>query len=286
MKKRLSILLILALLLSLCGCGADPGPLTLPQTQPVVTEAPEITEATIIETITVPNLMGQQVHKLEDSEDYTVQISQTIANSSQAEGTILGQAPVGGTEAEKGAIIYVIVTTGGPEEVIPTEPEATEPSRPVVTQPVYTEPQLPEQTDPPGWDYPEIPDPQETEPQQTQPAETEPEYQLDRNGTYHTKEDVALYIYLYKCLPNNFVTKSQAKDLYNWKSGSLSKYGKCIGGDRFYNNEGLLPSGYTYYECDIGTLYTSSRGSKRLVFTYSGIVYYTDDHYESFVRLY
>lgn len=112
---------------------------------------------------------------------------------------------------------------------------------------------------------------------------------LDRNGSYTTKNDVALYIRTYGKLPPNFITKSQAKSLYGWKSGSLEKVapGKCIGGDRFYNNEGLLPAGYTYYECDIDTLGNrSSRGSKRLVFTYSGIIYYTSDHYESFTLLY
>ena len=70
----------------------------------------------------------------------------------------------------------------------------------------------------------------------------------DPNGTYTSKNDVALYIYLYHRLPNNFVTKRQAENLYGWDGGSLSTYGMCIGGDRFYNNEGLLPGGYTYYE--------------------------------------
>ncbi len=155
----------------------------------------------------------------------------------------------------------------------PTSPSQTDPSEdtqtPQITPP-ETQPQLPPQTDPP----------------ETQPAETEPEFALDPNGSYTTKEDVALYLHLYGRLPGNFITKKQAKSQYGWSGGSLSKYGKCIGGDRFYNNEGLLPSGYTYYECDIGTLYSSSRGAKRLVYTYSGIIYYTSDHYKSFTRLY
>ena len=64
--------------------------------------------------------------------------------------------------------------------------------------------------------------------------------------------------------------------------------GKSIGGDRFGNYEGLLPSkkGRTYTECDIGTKGKSSRGAKRIVFSNDGLVYYTDDHYESFTRLY
>ena len=59
-----------------------------------------------------------------------------------------------------------------------------------------------------------------------------------------------------------------------------------IGGDRFYNREGLLPGGHTYYECDIGTSGGRNRGAQRLVFTLDGIVYYTSDHYRSFTRLY
>lgn len=112
---------------------------------------------------------------------------------------------------------------------------------------------------------------------------------LDPDGTYSSKEDVALYIHQYGCLPGNFITKNEARQL-GWKSGSLEKYapGKCIGGDRFGNYEGLLPkvSGRTYTECDIDTLGAKSRGAKRIVFSNDGLVYYTDDHYESFTLLY
>lgn len=112
---------------------------------------------------------------------------------------------------------------------------------------------------------------------------------LDPDGTYTTKEDVALYIHLYGKLPGNFITKSEARQL-GWSGGSVEKYarGKCIGGDRFYNNEGLLPDaeGRIWYECDIGTLGESSRGAKRIVFSNDGLIYYTADHYETFEQLY
>lgn len=112
---------------------------------------------------------------------------------------------------------------------------------------------------------------------------------LDPNGSYTTKEDVALYIHLYGKLPSNFITKSEARKL-GWSGGGLEKYapGKCIGGDRFGNNEGLLPkaSGRTWTECDIDTLGASSRGAKRIVFSNDGLIYYTDDHYETFELLY
>ena len=116
-----------------------------------------------------------------------------------------------------------------------------------------------------------------------------PEAAIDENGTYTTKDDVALYLYTYGHLPSNFITKKQAQDL-GWSGGSLEPFapGKCIGGSRFGNYEGLLPDapGRTYTECDIDTLGKSKRGAKRIVFSNDGLIYYTDDHYESFTLLY
>ena len=111
--------------------------------------------------------------------------------------------------------------------------------------------------------------------------------ELDPNGSYTTKEDVALYIHLYGCLPDNFMTKDEARDL-GWEGGSLEPYapGMCIGGDYFGNYEGLLPEDRDYTECDIDTLGANSRGPKRIVFSDDGLIYYTEDHYESFELLY
>ena len=112
---------------------------------------------------------------------------------------------------------------------------------------------------------------------------------IDKNGTYTTKDEVALYIREYGKLPSNFITKDEARAL-GWQSGGLEKYapGKCIGGDVFGNREGLLPekAGRVYYECDIDTLGADSRGAKRIVFSNDGLIYYTDDHYDSFSLLY
>lgn len=112
---------------------------------------------------------------------------------------------------------------------------------------------------------------------------------LDFNDSYTSKDDVALYIYTYGCLPSNFISKSQAREL-GWQGGSLEPFapGKCIGGDYFGNYEGLLPesSDRKYTECDIDTLGASSRGAKRIVFSNDGLIYYTEDHYESFTLLY
>ena len=110
---------------------------------------------------------------------------------------------------------------------------------------------------------------------------------IDENGSYTTKEDVALYIHTYGKLPQNFITKKQAREL-GWSGGSLEPYapGMCIGGDRFGNYEGLLPEGHSYTECDVNTLGASSRGAERIIFSSDGLIYYTGDHYESFELLY
>ena len=115
------------------------------------------------------------------------------------------------------------------------------------------------------------------------------ENHLAKDGNYTSKEDVGLYIHLYGKLPPNFITKKQAQSL-GWSGSSLEQYapGKCIGGNFFGNYEGLLPAkdGRVYTECDIDTLGAVNRGSKRIVFSNDGLIYFTDDHYESFTLLY
>lgn len=112
---------------------------------------------------------------------------------------------------------------------------------------------------------------------------------LSEDGAYTSKEDVALYLHLYGCLPSNFITKKEAEGL-GWEGGSLEPYapGKCIGGSHFGNYEGILPEqpGRSYQECDIDTLGANSRGAKRIVYSNDGLIYYTEDHYESFDLLY
>lgn len=112
---------------------------------------------------------------------------------------------------------------------------------------------------------------------------------IAEDGIYTSAEDVALYIHTYGYLPQNFMTKKEARSL-GWESGSLEPYapGMCIGGDRFGNYEGLLPEadGRKYTECDIDTLGAEKRGAKRIVFSNDGLIYYTEDHYEHFTLLY
>lgn len=113
---------------------------------------------------------------------------------------------------------------------------------------------------------------------------------IDENGTYTSKEEVAAYLHEYGHLPSNFITKKEAKKL-GWVSneGNLDEVapGMSIGGDYFGNYEGILPEtkGRDYYECDIdfdGTY----RNAKRIIFSNDGLIYYTEDHYETFELLY
>ncbi len=114
--------------------------------------------------------------------------------------------------------------------------------------------------------------------------------QIDEDGYYTSKDDVALYIHTYDKLPENFLTKNEARDL-GWQSNEGNLWDvtdrMSIGGDKFGNREGLLPNkdGRQYYECDIN--YEGGyRGAERLVYSNDGLIYYTADHYDSFELLY
>ena len=160
-----------------------------------------------------------------------------------------------------------------PETASPPPVQSESPAPQVTAQPSDTPTQVPAET------------PAET-PTADPKGNTE---SLEVNGSYDSVDDVALYLRLYGELPDNYITKNEAEAL-GWSGGSVERYapGKAIGGDRFSNREGLLPraNGRTWTECDIDTLGENSRGAKRLVYSNDGLIYYTDDHYESFQRIY
>ena len=132
----------------------------------------------------------------------------------------------------------------------------------------------------------------ETELEDTAPSEdTEPAKSvISEDGTYTSKEEVAEYLYTYGHLPSNFIKKKAAQKL-GWvsKEGNLWDVapGMSIGGDYFGNYEGTLPEAEDrdYYECDID-FDGSYRGAKRIVYSNDGLIYYTEDHYETFELLY
>ncbi len=102
-------------------------------------------------------------------------------------------------------------------------------------------------------------------------------------------QDIADYIFAHGTLPDNFLTKSEARQL-GWDSSqnyvSDVAPGYSIGGDKFGNYEGLLPdaSGRKWYEADAN--YTAGpRGAERILYSSDGLVYYTNDHYQTFTEM-
>ena len=111
----------------------------------------------------------------------------------------------------------------------------------------------------------------------------------EQSGPIIEPQAIADYIFEQGRLPDNFITKKEAQKR-GWDSSSnyVSDVapGYSIGGDRFGNYEGLLPDkdGRKWYEADC--YYTSGkRNAHRIVYSSDGLVYYTDDHYESFTEM-
>ncbi len=105
---------------------------------------------------------------------------------------------------------------------------------------------------------------------------------VSEDGEYTDRDHVAAYIRAYHRLPSNYITKRKAEEY----GGIRYCKGKSIGGDRFGNYEGKLPDapGRRWTECDID--YDGwSRNAKRIVFSNDGLIYYTEDHYETFVNI-
>lgn len=119
--------------------------------------------------------------------------------------------------------------------------------------------------------------------------EEEDAIQVERNGTYTDKEHVAAYLKEYGELPSNYITKNEARKL-GW-NGSRSglwdvAWGMSIGGDKFGNYEEILPvkRGRQYYECDID-FDGRKANAKRIVYSNDGLIFYTEDHYETFEEI-
>lgn len=103
-------------------------------------------------------------------------------------------------------------------------------------------------------------------------------------------QGIVNYIEAYGWLPDNFITKAEAREK-GWDSSS-NYVGEAapdmsIGGDKFGNYEGLLPSkkGRTWYECDANYA-GRKRGADRVLFSSDGLYYFTSDHYETFTQMF
>ena len=93
-------------------------------------------------------------------------------------------------------------------------------------------------------------------------------------GPITDPQEIVDYLDRYGELPDNFITKNEARAL-GWDSsynyvGDVAP-GKSIGGDRFGNYEGLLPErkGRQWYECDTGYK-GKKRGPTRLLYSSPG----------------
>ena len=88
-------------------------------------------------------------------------------------------------------------------------------------------------------------------------------------------------------LPNNFVTKREAKNS-GWQRGRdlwdvPGLHGKSIGGDKFSNFEQQLPPGQ-WREADLDYK-GGHRGAKRLVFSVQGRRFVTVNHYQTYMEI-
>ncbi len=105
-----------------------------------------------------------------------------------------------------------------------------------------------------------------------------------------TFPEVAQYIKQHQHLPGNFITKKAAKKL-GWEPSRGNLWdvapGKSIGGDVFNNRENRLPAkwGRLWYEADIHYK-GGKRGKDRILFSNDGLIYKTEDHYRTFLRMY
>lgn len=116
---------------------------------------------------------------------------------------------------------------------------------------------------------------------------------VEESGLYTTRDSVAAYLCKFDKLPANYVGKDEGIALYESKTGNTfddkwnfnpwTTIGVMIGGDKFGNNEGLLPKG-TYHEADVD-YFGDNRGNKRLVYASDCVIYYTSSHYKSFTQL-
>ena len=181
----------------------------------------------------------------------------------------------------------------GPDETVTeSETEETEGSTEETTEAESPETEPASETPAPTTAETTVETTAETTAETTGPdnAVTENGITVTEDGEYTDKDHVALYIHAFGKLPSNYITKEEAEDL-GWVSslGNLWKVapGKSIGGSHFGNYEKLLPTkkGRKYYECDIDYK-GKSRGAKRIIYSNDGLIFYTEDHYESFEQLY
>ena len=109
-------------------------------------------------------------------------------------------------------------------------------------------------------------------------------------GPLDEAQRIADYIFEHGELPDIFITKKEAQalgwDKYVNKVSDVAP-GKSIGGDYFGNYEKQLPvvQGRKYYEADC-YYFGGDRNEYRIIYSNDGHVWFTGDHYQTFIELF
>ena len=122
------------------------------------------------------------------------------------------------------------------------------------------------------------------------PAVTAVPEATEEPGPIIEPQRIADYLFEHGELPENFITKKEAERL-GWKT--TYRYvsdlgpGITIGGDYFGNYEQKLPAvkGRKYAEADC-YYQGGPRNEYRIIYSNDGHVWYTGDHYNTFIELY
>ena len=94
-----------------------------------------------------------------------------------------------------------------------------------------------------------------------------------------------VYLFLHGKLPDYYITKEEAINIYGWKKGKNTIAGKApgkmIGGILYNNDDEKLPvkQDRIWYECDVDYK-SGTRASKRLFYSNDGLMFYSPDHGE------
>ena len=92
-----------------------------------------------------------------------------------------------------------------------------------------------------------------------------------------------VWLKAYGMLPDYYIDKKEAMEVYGWNSRRNTIAGKApgkmIGGDSYDNKDHKLPEtdGRIWYECDVD-YESGKRGSARLFYSNDGLMFYSRDH--------
>lgn len=103
-------------------------------------------------------------------------------------------------------------------------------------------------------------------------------------GTISKRNDAPdVWLKLFGKLPDYYITKQEAEEIYGWDSSKNTIAGKApgkmIGGDEYKNDPVILPvkQGRIWFECDVD-YESGKRKSDRLYYSNDGLMFYSIDH--------